>query len=232
MSDKDLVPVLLADLPEPSSLRRVLLDQVESAYAALRAARGPVTVPEDTFDAQRRLVQARELFAGYSDAFRKARTRIAQILEEELVEAVGEQDGRPNQGLTVPDASGDIRVSLDMARVHDIDTDALVSWVAASYTQRLTELISASLGSLGPAYPPADGGEWATSSYAGDVYTEVQGALFALLGLGSFTPQVSKVRALAETLARNGHDSDAAVVRGTIVTRSTYQGLKVERKSP
>jgi hypothetical protein len=49
--------------------------------------------------------------------------------------------------------------------------------------------------------------------------------------LGKFEPQVSKVRAYAKDLARNGEDRAASIVAAAITTKTTYNGVKVERKT-
>lgn len=203
----DTVPALVNNMPAPVELRRELLNRIDSAYYDLLKERGEVHTPEDTFAMQRRLGATRDQFSGYQDAFKAGAGRLKEIQEEELVLAVGEQDGVPNQGLTIPDAEGDIRISLDAPKSYSIDMDQLVA-----------VLISNLLDSAPVA------GDVDLIQYA------VTETVAALQGWGKVEPQVSKVRAWAATLARNGRDKDASVVSGAISESTPYRGVKFERK--
>lgn len=203
------VPALVENLPRPNLLQAQLKQNIQEAYAALYLERGTVHLPEDTFDMQRRLARTEELFKGYVTAFNAARQTLAQLREEELIEARGEQDGIPLDGMTVPDMEGDIRITLDAPTVYDIDMDQLVAVLIAN-------LIKA-------------------APVAGDIdliHYAVTETVAALREWGKVEPQVSKVKAWGATLARNGRDQDAATVRGAISKRNPYRGVKFERKAP
>lgn len=211
------VPALVDGLREPTELKRALRERVQLAYSTLARERGEVHVPEDTFDMQRRLGGAHDLFKGYQAAFAEVVKLLKQLMEEELVEAVGEQDGIPNQGMTVPDIEGDIRLSRDEPRVYAVDMDQLVGV--------LTEVISDKVlrEDLTATQQP---------SLTGAAEFAVAQAVATLLSWGKFEPQVSKVRAYAATLARNGDDRASSIVTGAITERSPYRGVKFERRKP
>lgn len=210
MSDSwNQVPALVEGLSQPTELKRALKERVQRAYMELSRQRGPVHVPQDTFDMQRRLGGAHDLFKGYQAAFADVVKLLKQLMEEELVEAVGEQEGIPNQALTVPDVEGDIRLSRDEPTTYAIDLDQLVGV--------LTGQMLDSAASIGMDRAEAI------------AYT-VTSVVAALRSWGKVEPQVSKVRAYADTLARNGDDQASSVVSGAITQSTPYKGIKFERK--
>lgn len=200
-------------LPDPTDLRKALRAAVDRAYLASITARGEVTRPEDTFDVQRSLAAVRDLFADYARVFSDMRKLIGQLQEEQLIEAVGEQAGVPNQPLTVPDPEGDVRLGIDLARVHSIDPEQLIAVVST---------LMAELCTL----------EIAPHALRDAVRNAVADGIRAFLNLGKYEAQVTKVKAYAAELAREGHDDLASVVSGTIRTFTTYKGIKFERKEP
>lgn len=203
------VPALVRNLPDGLVLKRELLQRIRTAYAELDAERGEVHVPEDTFRMQRLLAASRDQFDAYLEAFKAAVAELKAIQEEELVLAVGEQNGVPNQGLTVPDAEGDIRLALDAPRSHDIDLSQLVAVLVTVLQDNASE----------------DSDTQFAIQYA------VEETVKALQGWGKVEPQVTKVKAWAATLARNGRDQDASVVKGAIREQTpTYRGVKFERR--
>lgn len=207
------VPALVDGLREPTELKRALRERVQLAYSTLARERGEVHVPEDTFDMQRRLGGAHDLFKGYQAAFAEVVKLLKQLMEEELVEAVGEQDGIPNQGLTVPDTEGDIRLSRDEPKVYEIDLDQLVGV--------LVGVLELETAKTGLAFAAVEG-----------VERTVHCTVKTLLSWGKFEPQVSKVKAYAATLARNGDDRASSIVTGAITEKSPYRGVKFERRKP
>jgi hypothetical protein len=211
------VPALVDGLNQPTELKRLLKERVQQAYMDLSRLRGPVHVPEDTWDMHRRLGGAHDLFKGYQAAFAEVVKLLKQIMEEELVEAVGEQDGIPNQGMTIPDPEGDIRLSRDEPTTYEIDLDQLLAVLAEKVSDQVLreELTAAQQPSL----------TWAAEFAVGQ-------AVATLLSWGKFEPQVSKVRAYAATLARNGDDQAASIVSGAITQSNPYRGVKFERKQP
>jgi hypothetical protein len=209
MTDTTLIPLshMTLQLPDPQILRRKLTDALESEFARARAAQGEILVPEDTFDLQRKLAAAHEILTGYARAFADAGKRVASMQEEQLVDAVGEQAGVPNQGLTVPDAAGDVRLSLDFATARDFDLDQLIAVVVLDEVRR-----------------------W-VSDPEGEPEELAEAAIRRFLGLGKFEPQVTKVKAYAKAVARAGADDLASVVSGAVRDRPpTYKGVKFERK--
>lgn len=206
------VPALVDGLRHPTELQRLLKEQVQQAYMTLSRQRGPVHVPEDTWDMLRRIGSAYDLFKGYQAAFGDVVKLLRQLAEEELVEAVGEQDGIPNQGMTVPDAEGDIRLSRDEPKTYEIDVDQLVA-VLVSTLETEHALVFPG-GGVTDAEP---------------VELIVKQTIEAVLSWGKFEPQVSKVRAYAATLARNGDDQGSSIVSGAITVQNPYKGVKFER---
>jgi hypothetical protein len=204
------VPALVDGLHQPTELKRLLKERVQQAYMELSRLRGPVHVPEDTWDMLRRIGGAHDLFKGYQAAFAEAVKLLKQLMEEELVDAVGEQDGIPNQGMTVPDSEGDIRLSRDEPRVYEIDLDQLLAVLVGQIDGTLA----------GDIWPP---------ELLGDV---VRQAVGTLLSWGKFEPQVSKVKSYAATLARNGDDQASSIVTGAISEKNPYKGVKFERAKP
>lgn len=194
-------------LPDPTDLRKALRAAVDRAYLASVTARGEVTRPEDTFDVQRSLAAVRELFTDYARVFSDMRKLIGQLQEEQLIDAVGEQAGVPNQPITVPDPEGDVRLGLQLDKVYSFDTEQLITVVATQI-----------------------GGQ-AESTAARDAGLAMS-AIRTFLSLGKFEPQVTKVKGYAAELARDGHDDLASVVSGTIRDFTTYKGIKFERKEP
>lgn len=208
MTEWSQVPALVGDLAPPEVLGRELKQRIQTAYAALYKARGEVQVPEDTYDMLRRLAAEWDRFKGYGRAFSDAVKLLAQLMEEELTEAVGEQEGIPNQGLTVPDAAGDFRISLDTPRVYEIDMDQVWAVIQNSLEDRAKI--------AGIAFPIP----WA-----------VHQVVNLLPQLGKFEPQVSKLKAYAATLARDGDDKAASVVSGAITSKTPFKGVKFERNN-
>lgn len=212
-------PASTQNLPSPAELRRLISVNLEQGYQHLRVAQGEVHAPEDTFHVQRALAATRERFVDWAAAFRDGAKRIAQMQEEQLIEAVGERvstvsqvgidgepeqrpTGVPNQGLTVPDAAGDFRLSVDFTTARDFDLDQLIGVVAADMTE-------------GTIFDPA----------------LLEAGIRRFLELGKFEPQVTKVTAYAKQVAREGDDRLASVVSGAVTSRKVYQGVSVKRST-
>lgn len=225
MSELEPLPSVIGGMIEPQHLKRKILAAVQEGYAALAEARGEVTVAEDTFDVQRRLTDARERLKGYADAFNDGAKMVSTLQEEELVDAVGEQDGIPMSGLTVPDPQGDIRITVNNENSYDVDTDQLLAAVAARAL-------------IGPSGRPVadslravvEGDERDPDDLEDILHSLLLGALRQLLRAGKFTPQVTKVKAYAAELSRSGRDDLAAIVSGALTKTTTYKGVTVNRK--
>lgn len=198
-----IIPLLPGlNFPSPHRLRVSVEQELLRLVSEARTERGEVQLPEETYALVRSLVASGELFQDYVNAFKKAASTVNQELETELVEAMGEQDGQPNGGMTVPDERGDIRLALDTANVYDIDVEALRSAICL-VVQELHDDSGAEAADL---------------------------AISMLLTMGSFTPQVSKVKAFAADVSRKGEDWLAATITSAIRKRTQYRGVKPNRK--
>jgi len=206
-------------LPAPADLKALLLHKIEHGVAAMRAERGDVHMPEDTFALQRELAYAKDVLGEYGRAFAAAEKVALQIAEEELIEAVGEQDGIPNEPLIVPDGRGDVRVAPDFKNEYQFDLDSLIEVVAVRWGSDLARLIALD----GAAPPNVDVPVTAVRT--------VRDALNELLSLGSFLPSVRAVDAYAKHVARQGDDNMSAVVRSAKRKTRKYKGVKITRES-
>ena len=208
-------------MPSPRNVSQILRDQLHAGVLSERARRGETHQPEDFFPMQRSLAAVIDVAKDYEYAFRNARREAEAIAEEELVDAVGEQDGHPNQALTVPDSEGDLRIVPQVANSYEIDQDALHSAVAFSM-----------LASPGMADQVIDAMPMDQRAATEDLLaTMLTQAMNVLCTLGKFEPQVSKVRAFAKELARMPEgDGVSATVTGAIRKTTDYRGVKIERK--
>lgn len=218
--DRLLSTELVDGLPDPQALKRVVKDRIQHAYADLHAARGEVLKPEDTYDLHRRLQATREQMDAYARGFKDVSTLIGQLQQEELMEAVGEQDGVPLSGLTIPTAGGDIVVAPSFKRVNDIDPeqvqDAIVNGVADAWMEPIEHAAVHSTETLEEA-----------------LREMLAQALTALVGTGKWEPQVSKLKATAADWARSGHDQMAGKLMAAHEVRQKYQEkVDVTRKAP
>jgi hypothetical protein len=204
-------------LPPPHRLRQALAEGLLRSYVAFTEGR-TVTRPEDTYEVQRRLARAQEVFTDYSRAYAYAATLVRQYQREELTAAVGENgydsddgDPIPARSLTVPDRAGDLRVIVQYENVRDFDLDQLIKAAAAA-----------------AAWKSWDEGDGQAS--LGERQEMAERGIREFLELGKFEPQARKVDAYAGSLARNGHDSQAAVVASAVTPSRRFVGVKHERK--
>lgn len=218
--DRLLSTELVDGLPDPQDLKRVVKERVQQAYAELHAARGEVLKPEDTYDLHRRLQATREQMDGYARGFKEVSTVIGQLQEEELVEAVGEQDGIPLSGLTIPTAGGDIVVAPSFKRVNDIDPDQVQDAIVNGITEAWME-------------PIEHFAVHSTDRLESGLREMLQQALTVLIGTGKWEPQVTKLKATAQEWARSGHDDLAGRLMAAHEVRQKYQEkVDVTRKAP
>lgn len=228
MSNLEPLPAVLVGMIEPQDLKRRILQAVQEGYATLSSERGEVTIPEDTYATQRALATAAETLKGYAEAFKAGASMVATLQQEELVEAVGEQDGVPNSGLTVPDPNGDIRLTVRTENEYEGDADQLAAVVAGevltfSYSDQYptgVELVRAIV----------EGDTGHPDDLAEQLRDMMADAIHRMLTLGKFSPQVSKVKTYADQLSRNGMDDLAGAARTSMSKRSTYKGVTAERK--
>lgn len=210
------VEMLEEDLP---SLRVGLEAGIRSAAAMFREERGQVVAAEDTFDLIRRLVHAQDVLTRVATAYTDAAKVAGQEIAEELIAAVGEQDGVPMGRLVVPAGSVEYVVKPVFATGSD-------SWDMASLLGVLSDL--AEEGQPVPTTDPDNDGleahEKALKEYAREVAAD---ALTRFLGLLS-SPKLkaTAVDALRRKVAAAGDDQRAAVlgqcrVRGGQIYRET-----------
>jgi len=218
--DRLLSAELVDGLPDPLVLQRVVKERIQAAYAELHQARGEVLKPEDTYDLHRRLQATVEQMEGYARGFTAVVKLIRELQQEELVEAVGEQDGVPLSGLTIPTAGGDIVVTPSFKRVNDIDPDAVTTAIVNGVTDAWME-------------PIEHAAVHSTETLEENLREMLAQALAALVGTGKWEPQVSKLKATAAQWARAGRDDMAGRLMAAHEVRQKYQDrVEVTRKEP
>lgn len=228
MSQLEPLPSVLTGMIEPQDLKRRILQAVQEGYETLSKERGNVTVPEDTFATQRALATAGETLKGYAEAFGSGAKMVARLQEEELVEAVGENAGVPREGLTVPDAGGDLRIAPKYENEHGADVDQLIAVIAAEVLETGYSDEHGNVVDLVRAIVEGDAGD--PERLADQLQDVLTDAMHRLLTVGKFTPQVTKVRTYAAGLSRNGQDGLAAVARTSLTKRTVYKGVTTTRK--
>jgi hypothetical protein len=221
-------------LPTAQNIRTQLKTQLNNAVLAERARRGEVHVPEDTWAMQRSLAKVIEVTGEYERAFRDAAKEAKAIAEEELIDAVGEQDGVPLSGLLVPDPEGDVKIGLDTRNDYEIDQAALASAVAFQVMEEINpvqEILNAvHIWDLGWEYAEISKLGHDLEGMLADLLTL---AMQRLVELGTFKPGVMKARAFIKELGRMpGADGVAGSVASSIRKTTQYRGVKVERVDP
>jgi hypothetical protein len=227
---------IVTRFPDHRTLGKALQDGVNATMAQLRAARGDVVSEEDVYAAVRWAQGISEQFTEYGRAFAGAAALIGQYAEEELVEAVGEQDGIPLKSATVPDVDGtDIKLAKTTSNTHHIDRDAILQALAVSLVQGedLAGQVGLILSDLYERVQPAsEEVQNATYETAESRLVEfLLEAFEALTDLGSFSLQVSKVNAFKTELARRD-TMLASTVTGAMRTTTEYTGVKMSRVTP
>lgn len=220
-------------LPSPRDFSRMLREGLEAEILRVRTERGPVTAPEDTHALVRSLQGVRETFGEYARGLTGAAKIAAQEIEEELLAAVGEQDGVPNGAMNVTDHDGTvIRVAPDTRNDYEIDENALYPALAEVIMMTTEIAVDLENACLDAALADADDRPAAAAERNAVIARALILAMTELPRVGTFTPQVTKVRALAGELGRLGDDSLAATVTGAIRKRTVPNGVKIERKEP
>lgn len=211
---------LLRDLPDPTELKRTVKLRVQEAYAACYAARGEVLRQEDTYELQRQLQAVAEAFSAFAAGFTEVVKVVRQLQQEELVEAVGEQDGIPISGVTIPTAGGDIVVKPAFKRENAIDAGS----VQAAIVKGVSEAWDGPIRDTVRQWP---------EKVTMDLQEMLAQALTALVGTGKWEPQITKLKATAEEWARAGRDDMAAdLLRAHKVTQTYQDKVEVTRKAP
>jgi hypothetical protein len=232
-------------------VRRGLVAALRSAATELRAGRGTVVVPEDTYDLVRRTTAAGEVLRQWRDAFEAAAKEADAILEEEALTAIGGLPGyedAPAGSLFVPDGAGQrIAVTPDGKPGESTwDVASLAGWVVEEAVAEVRDerrqearrraeerQAAADPGAEGvppePLPPAALAAELAW--HESDAQQAAHGAVLRLLQLGTYTPGIKKLDALRRKLAEQGRDSDAAVLRQVrSVGLRAYKGVKITRE--
>jgi hypothetical protein len=222
MSDANALEVAGATLPTARTIRAVLREQLNRAVADERTSRGEVVSVEDTYQMHRSLAAVVDTCGEYSRAFADAAREAQQVAEEELAEVFGEQDGVPNQGLTVPNGDGTaIKIDLDVRNTWSADSDAIMAAVAFAVIEH---------GDTAAILNPD---AWADPETDTIRREELLGELLitamkTLMETGKYDPQVSKLRRFTADIAGtpNG-DRIASTVNITVRKSSIYKGVKV-----
>lgn len=225
------LPAIFGTLPLPHLLKKAVLEAIDGGYNELVRARGEVTRPEDTYEVQRRLAGAADTLGEFERAFAAGRKAVNSYQREEFELALGDREVTPGESMKVPDAEGDLRVGADTANVYNIDVEALISAVAATV--------------IGTGAPGTSLDCWVTDVVNGDtdpfvdpeslpdiLAQAISDGVRTLITCGKFEPQITKVNAYADSLARSGDDHLAATVNSAIVKTVKLKGVKVERKEP
>lgn len=226
------LPEPVAKLMAPGDLGKALIARLREEVARVRQERGEVVTAADTFELMRSLAAAQDKFTDYGRAFTSAAKVVKQEVEEELKFAVGEQDDTPLGSLSVPDTDGTtIKVGVQNENEHTIDRDQLFSAIAAKVLLE-TGAVDGALA-LGVEFLAMQtiGLE---SEVAGKMETFLAGviveAMESAVAVGTYAPQVSKVRALATYLAGKGADGLAGIVTSAVRTKKIYKGITVKRE--
>jgi hypothetical protein len=230
VTSKELAPLpeSVENLPEPREFARLLRERLEAEIIRVREERGEVHQAEDVYQLSRGLSRYIEIAGEYKRAFDGTAKIAKQELENELIDAVGEQDGTPTGGLTVPDLDGtDIKLALDQANSYDIDASVLRSALAARILESGAVQENVEQLAVSAAVHDDEEASGKLDNYLAEVITL---ALEEYEQLGAFSPQVSKVRAFAKDLAGRGADSLASLVSAAIRKTQTYRGVKVSRE--
>lgn len=198
-------------MPSPRDLAKALEHSLAEHVAHLRRARGDVHLPSDVFELVRSLTKSYEILKDYELAFSKAVKIVKEEMEEELCEAMGDQDGVPNGGMTVPDLEGDVRISVDSPNSYSFDVEQLIV-VSVEAASAVTQ----------ESFPQLEFGREERHFALNAIHT--------LLAMGDFKPQVSKLKAVSMDLSRWGKDDLAGVLDSAVNKKTAYRGVKFERK--
>lgn len=223
LTGRELEPRFGPTLPAPHDLVGELRLRLEAVVQEERDRRGEVHAPEDTYAPIRRIGALAEGLNDYGRAFLKVGKEALGYVQDELEEAVGEQDGVPNSGMRVPDVDGtDLNVTLDTRNEYTVDTETVMSGVA-----HLVVTTNAAAGLL--THATGGGDERAT-----ELLVELlMDAMSTLVACGTFKGQVTKVRAMATEIART--DPKVASTLTDMLKRAKrteFRGVKIKREQP
>jgi hypothetical protein len=219
------------NLPSPKEFGEQLRLRLAQDIAARREERGDVLSEADVFALVRDLQAYKERTADYARALSSAGTVAGQEMLEELLSVPGkEQDGVATGPMTVPDLDGtDIKFTLNTPNEHTIDDDAVMPAVAAVVMEESNLLDG--IMQLAMVHLVDVDNQGAAKAQMEEL---LGGALIAAqqraVSLGSFSLQVSKVKAFAKLLASRGDDALSAVVSASITTVKVMRGVNVKRE--
>lgn len=214
-------------------LRSQLEGALATAVAEMRAARGAVVSQEDTYELVRRLAHAQSVLSQWAGAFTAASKACTGHIEDELITAVGEQDGIPVGRMVVPTGGQEYVVS----PAYRAGTD---SWDVHSIIGVVADVAAAEHAASGcscnwDGNPETYDGPAQDCVVHGDPATvarEVAGnAGHKLLGLLASPKWAStKVDALRRSLAGNAEGDRLASVLGQARNKGerVYTGVTVE----
>lgn len=210
---------LAGTLPDPVEFRRRALQAARDGYEQAVAGQ-TVHAAEDTYVIQRDIARTRELAKDYASTFSAVDKELATFQRDQLERLpAGTQES-----VTVPDVQGDLRIQLDQSNSYSFDEGQVLFAVVA-------ELCSSAVGELIGHVENAESGEQQAAVVADMLAVLIVGAVEQVRTLGSVTLQVTKVRAFADRLARDGELGLSGVVRDAIIkTTTTKPGAKFTRK--
>lgn len=220
-------------LPVPAELARMIREHVERDVARLRDGieeRGGVLAVQDVFRPLRHLQQADELVADYVRVLGNVRKGIKLLIEEVAADGVGaDGDGKPVHTITVPDQDGDISIRPQFKNTYTIQMEQVLPAFASMFADQHADAV---IDQVIESANPIDGDDLpGVRAKVGALIAEAIADALASVGqLGKFEPQVTKVRAYADHLARESHDNAAAIVSSAIIKSRDYDSIKVERK--
>jgi hypothetical protein len=230
------LPLVFSALPLPQLLKKQVLEAIDGGYNQLVRARGEVTRPEDTWEVQRRLATAVEQLKAFEDAFKAGRVAAAEHQRAEFELGLGDREVKPRDSMTVPDVEGDLRVAAHTENIYDIDVEALARAAALAgldHRDLAAAPLSGGLHRLVPLVEDIVNGDSSIEpGQLPEVLVEFAlTAIYTLLQCGKFEPQVTKVKAYADQVARHGDDQLAATINSAIKKTVKLKGVKIERKA-
>lgn len=235
LTGRELEPAFRTErMPAPHDLVGILRERLDSLVLQLRAERGDVHAPEDVFVPIRRLGALAEGLGDYGRAFTKVAVEVRGHIEDELIEAVGEQDGIPMSGLLVPDEDGtDLKVELDSRNEYKIDAGPVIDGAALFTRQHAPSMLGFTADDLttGEQLPGLFGDRLLITEEA--LIALMTEGMRTLIACGQFKPQVTKVRALATEIARTDPKVASTITDMLRGAKSTeFKGVRVKREQP
>lgn len=209
---------LAGTLPDPVEFRRRAMQAVRDSYAAAVDGQD-VHTPEDTHAVHLMLAKTRELAKQYASTFSAVDKELAAYQRDQLELLPGGPSA-----LKVPDAEGDVVVQLDTSNTYSFDEGQLLTAVAAAVTGPL-------VGDLIEMIENAETADAQQARVADMLAVMVVAAIEQVSAMGKLGLQVTKVRAFADQLARDGELGLSGVVRDAIIkSTDTKPGAKFSRK--